>query len=128
MTPSKDLQGSSGPRGLSARAFIKNTSDYHQFLSELFKVSFPNEYKIYHSAYVKALSCKEDYSQGAWLGRAVLTNVQTLMHADGLDGQDAVCGIVGGGKYLPVLDTKMGVALVLPQLRIALRYFFFFFF
>ena len=93
---------------LAAKYYFEATSDVAVLLNSYFKVSFPEEHKLYKKAF--AAGVWELADPGPWLGRAIVYKLQVKIHQDRLDGGPAAIFPVGqyegGSLYFTDLSLK----------------------
>jgi hypothetical protein len=108
--------------------YLHATSQLHSILGAMFKAISLDDWNRYNRAF---RICRRpdlpDVSDGVWMGRAIVWNLQTHVHVDAGDGVDSWCATVNGGSYRSFPDPDAnsdhyGTAMVFPQLGIAIRY------
>jgi hypothetical protein len=110
MVPSSDLFRSSSA-ALALSYYYKATEPAVTHMGHMFKVSFPEEYEEYRTAFAAGRFVTDD--PGPWLGRAIVHKLQVLPHRDNLDktcrpaGAFNVGYYVGGDLYLTDLKVKL---------------------
>lgn len=110
MTHSRDMAGRGTCKGqMAVSRYFQGSRSVALYLSECFKVAFPNYYFQYQAAFEAGAWTTED--PGPWLGRAIVWKLPVETHVDGLDdGPTAIfnCGRYRGGElYLPDLKVKL---------------------
>ncbi|KAG2745093.1 hypothetical protein P692DRAFT_20877347 [Suillus brevipes Sb2] len=69
---------------LAVAWYMKRTTKFAIALKELFRVAYPDDFKIYEKAFEAGVW--EAADPGPWLGRAIVWKLNVLPHRDGLDG------------------------------------------
>jgi hypothetical protein len=111
MVPSSDMfRGSHAANALLW--YYQATEPAAQQLDKMFRISFPEQYPKYHSAFDAGQWVR--YNPGPWLGRAIIHKAQILMHRDADDPPDSPAAIFNSGLY-------KGGYLYLPDLKLKLR-------
>ncbi|KAG1725983.1 hypothetical protein EDB19DRAFT_1592285, partial [Suillus lakei] len=94
---------------LAVRWYMKRTSKLALVLKEMFKVAYPDDFKIYQKAFDAGVW--EVADPGPWLGRAIVWKLNVLPHRDGLDGGPTAIFCLGhfsgGEAYLTDLKLKL---------------------
>lgn len=89
--------------------YMERTSKLALALKEMFKVAYPEEFKIYEEAFEAGFW--EAADPGPWLGRAIVWKLNVLPHRDGLDGGPTAIFCLGhfsgGEAYLTDLKLKL---------------------
>jgi hypothetical protein len=111
MIPSSDMfRGSHAGNALSW--YYEATEPAVQQLDKMFRISFPEQYAKYRSAFDAGQFV--DHNPGPWLGRVIVYKVQVLLHRDGEDPPDGPGAIFNSGPY-------KGGCLYFPDLHLKLR-------
>jgi hypothetical protein len=111
MVPSSDIfRGSHAGNALAW--YYQATEPAAKQLGKMFRVSFPEQYPKYRSAFDAGQWVR--YNPGPWLGRAIIHKAQVLLHRDANDPPDGPAASFNSGLY-------EGGHLYLPDLRLKLR-------
>jgi hypothetical protein len=119
---SKDLLSGTATKQGAVMKLLSKISFIHTIFAYYMSLAFPTEHREMTAFYQAGKWWQHDSGSGCFGALAVVWKCLVRIHRDTQDGPKSVCGITNGGAYLSPQEGKRHSNLLLPDLRIQLRF------